>query len=165
MKRITTIIILSGIILFTTGSAFADSHKGQNREGFGRQEQSHRNDNKRNNQVKPQPPMNNHSQINRQFNKGKMPRDNRFGKIHPGGIHVYKHDFRPALQKMVRYVTRDARDINVWRINNDTFIVRYFRNGRYYTQKLYPYSGRYGAPIAIGINWSPQSFWMLLNSF
>ncbi len=72
----------------------------------------------------------------------------------------YDRQFR----RMVSYATRGARDISVWQISNDTFIVKYFRGGRYYTQYLYPYSGRYGSRSHISVNWSPNSLWELIPS-
>ena len=47
---------------------------------------------------------------------------------------------------MVAYAARGGRDVKVWRVSDDTYVVKYLcRGGRHYTQRLYPYSGRYGS--------------------
>lgn len=72
--------------------------------------------------------------------------------------------FDRQLHDMVCYAARGGRDVNVWRISHDTYIVKYYKGGRYYTQRLYPYTGRYGRRSQININWSPESPWTLLPS-
>lgn len=70
----------------------------------------------------------------------------------------YDRQFR----EMVRYATRGASNVAVWQIDDDTFIVKYFRGGRYFTQYLYPYTGRYGSRNHISVNWRPNSLWELI---
>lgn len=69
------------------------------------------------------------------------------------------------LHDMVHHVSYGSPYVRVWQINPETYIVRYMRNGRYYTQRIYPYSGRYGGRNEVNINWSPETPWMLLPSF
>ncbi len=68
----------------------------------------------------------------------------------------------PRLPYMVDYVTRGCHDVNVWQVSSDTFIVKYRRGGRWYTQYLYPYSEMYGNPTLISINWQPLSPWTFI---
>lgn len=68
----------------------------------------------------------------------------------------------PRLSHMVRYATRGCRDVAVWQIDYDTYIVKYRRGNRYYTQYLYPYADRYGDRSLITVNWEPLSPWTLI---
>lgn len=74
----------------------------------------------------------------------------------------YEKDREKALRRMVRHAARGGRDVDVWQISDDTYIVRYNRGGHYYTQRLYPYSGKYGRVNSISVNWSPESAWSLI---
>lgn len=73
-------------------------------------------------------------------------------------------DYDPELLRMIAYAARGGRDIRVWHISDDTFLIKYWLGGRYYTQRLYPGSGRYGARGMVNINWNPLSSWTLLPS-
>lgn len=68
----------------------------------------------------------------------------------------------PRLSHMVKYATRGCRDVAVWQINPDTYIVKYRRGNRYYTQYLYPYEEMYGDCSLITVNWQPLSPWTLI---
>lgn len=68
----------------------------------------------------------------------------------------------PRLSSMVSHATRGCRDVAVWQVNPDTYIVKYRKGRRYYTQYLYPYSGRYGDCSLITVNWQPLSPWTLI---
>ncbi len=149
MKRIIILIIIA-FSLAGTGEVFADHHK-NNRghlEHTDRNRDHHRNDR----------PHRQHA------TKDHKKKHNNF--VNRPGQNIRKNHHSPnrELEKMIRYATRGSRDVKVWRINSDTFIVRYYRNGRHYIQKLYPYSGRYGAPGVINIHWSPESFWTPIPS-
>ncbi len=70
----------------------------------------------------------------------------------------------PRLPHMVRYATRGCHDVAVWQVSPDTYLVKYRRGGRWYTQYVYPYAERYGAPTLISVNWQPLSPWTLIPS-
>lgn len=70
------------------------------------------------------------------------------------------HHYPPRLASMVGYATRGCSNVDVWQVDPNTFVVRYFRNGRYYTQYLYPYANRYGNIELLGGGWSPLSGWI-----
>lgn len=74
----------------------------------------------------------------------------------------YHHDRQRDFWEMVRYVSRGGRDVRVWQISDDAYIVRYLLGGRYYTQRIYPYSGRYGGRSVININWTPSASWLFI---
>ena len=44
--------------------------------------------------------------------------------------------------------------MNVWQIDYDTYIVRYRRGNRFYTQRIYPYRDVYGPRNTISVNWT-----------
>lgn len=66
----------------------------------------------------------------------------------------------PRLRDMVRHATRGGKDINVWRVNETTFVVRYRKGHKIYTRYLYPYTNRYGANNVVSVNWMPQAPWI-----
>lgn len=68
----------------------------------------------------------------------------------------------PRLPYMVEYVTRGCHDVNVWQIDSETFIVKFRRGGRWYTQYVYPYAQRYGHPTLISVNWQPMTPWTFI---
>lgn len=68
----------------------------------------------------------------------------------------------PRLPDMVRYATRGCHDVAVWQVSPDTYLVKYRRGRRWYTQYVYPYAERYGSPTLISVNWQPQSLWTLI---
>ncbi len=68
----------------------------------------------------------------------------------------------PRLPNMVRYATRGCHDVAVWQVSPDTYLVKYRRGRRWYTQYVYPYAERYGSPTLISVNWQPQSLWTLI---
>ena len=89
--------------------------------------------------------------------------------VHHHHPHPRPHHYAPApppppprLSHMVRYATRGCRDVAVWQIDYDTYIVKYRRGNRYYTQYLYPYADRYGDRSLITVNWQPLSPWTLI---
>lgn len=77
---------------------------------------------------------------------------------------AHRPHYSKQLERMVRYACRGGRDINVWEISPGIYMVKYFLNGHYYTQRLYPGSGRYGARGMINVNWAPSPGWSLLPS-
>ena len=68
----------------------------------------------------------------------------------------------PHLGYMVDYVTRGCRDVAVWQIDYNTYIVKFRRGNRFYTQYLYPYDDMYGDRSLITVNWQPLSPWTLI---
>lgn len=68
----------------------------------------------------------------------------------------------PGLGPMVSHATRGCRDVAVWQVDHDTYVVKYRRGKKYYTQYLYPYAGRYGDRSLISVNWQPLSPWTLI---
>ena len=68
----------------------------------------------------------------------------------------------PRLPHMVHHVTRGCHDVNVWQIDPETYIVKYRRGGRWYTQYVYPYAERYSNPTLISVNWQPLTRWSII---
>ena len=52
------------------------------------------------------------------------------------------HRYPDRLGHMVSRAARGARNVSVWQVDNNTYVVRYFKKGRYYTRYLYPYATR-----------------------
>lgn len=82
-------------------------------------------------------------------------RDNGFGNKNKK-----KHGLAPALpprlMEMVKHTTRGCKDVNVFRVNRDTYVVRYRKGHKIYARYLYPFDNRYGAKNVVTMNWIPQ---------
>lgn len=72
------------------------------------------------------------------------------------------HPIHHNLAGMVRHATRGCHDVAVWQVDYDTYVVRYRKGNRFYTQYIYPYAGRYGSRNRISVNWSPMSPWTFI---
>ncbi len=68
----------------------------------------------------------------------------------------------PRLNQMVRYATRGCHDVDVWQVDFNTYVVRYRKGNRIFTQYIYPEMGRYGRPSLISVNWQPMAPWTLI---
>lgn len=85
----------------------------------------------------------------------------------PPPRHHYHHGpMHPPvnLGHMVAYLTRGCSDVAVWQIDYDTYIVKYRRGNRLYTQHFYPYYDEYASPSRISVGWRPSSPWNLIPS-
>ncbi len=155
MRRIITSLILSLFILSGTGIAFADKHKHHDRDRY---EYSHdRRHSYKHYKYDDDDDYYKHMKKARKAEK-------KYWKERRKMEHRYYRDYDHQLRKMVAYAARGGRDVRVWRISDDTYLVKYYRGGRYYTQRLYPYSGRYGSRGIVNVNWNPLSSWTLLPS-
>lgn len=74
------------------------------------------------------------------------------------------HCYPDRLGRMVNHATRGCRNVSVWQVDNDTFVVRYLKGGRYYTRYIYPYANRYGAVQLLTPGWQPFSSWLTVPS-
>ncbi len=145
MRRIITSFILSLFIISGTGVAFADKHhKHHDRDRY---EYRHKHDDDYYKHMKKA------HKAEKKYWKERRKIDRKYYK-----------DYDRQLRKMVAYAARGGRDVRVWRVSDDTYLVKYYKGGRYYTQRLYPYSGRYGSRGVVNINWNPLSSWTLLPS-
>lgn len=134
MRRITITLILSLFLAMGSGVAYADRHN------------------------------DNHHRYE-QREKGRKNHHRDFRPRHGNKRHYAPVPLPPPhLCKMVRYATRGSRDVAVWQISPDTYIVKYRKGNRYYTRRLYPYSNRYGTPNHISVNWVPKSPWTFIPS-
>lgn len=59
------------------------------------------------------------------------------------------HRYHPGIGDMVRHASKGGRNVVVWQVGPDTYMVRYFKGGHYYMRELYASSGRYGAPFRV----------------
>lgn len=80
------------------------------------------------------------------FHPGPMP------GMHPGPAPALP----PRLMEMVKHTTRGCKDVNVFRVNRDTYVVRYRKGHKIYARYLYPFDNRYGAKNVVTMNWIPQ---------
>lgn len=150
MRRIITSLLLSIFVIAGSSTALADKHNGNHGH---------------NGNHKYDYGYSSHYQKDREkeYKKARK-QEEKYWKAQQKADKRYYKDRDRELRKMVAYAARGGRDVSVWQISPDTYIVKYYRGGRYYTQRLYPYSGRYGSPGLININWSPESAWTLLPS-
>lgn len=149
MRRIITSLILSLFILSGTGVAFADKHKHHDKDRYG-----YRHDHR----------SYKHDDDHYKHMKKARKAEEKYWKERRKMDRKYYRDHDHQLRKMVAYAARGGRDVRVWRISDDTYLVKYYRGGHYYTQRLYPYSGRYGSRGIVNVNWNPLSSWTLLPS-
>lgn len=157
MKRIFTALILSLFIMSGTGVAYADKHKHHDKDRY-----EHRHDRR---------PDYHHGKHDKDYFKDRekyykkaRKAEKKYWKERRKAEKHYYKDYDHRLRKMVAYAARGGRDVRVWRVNDDTYVVKYYRGGHYYTQHLYPYSGRYGSRGVVNVNWNPLSSWTLLPS-
>lgn len=145
MKRLTVLLVSLFIAVTLSPTAYADHHD----RGRHQAHKEYRHDKK-----------NHHPDKGPKHDKGhkvaKPP-------IHNRAPHRDKYDrhCQVRLKDMVKYATRGGHSVKVWRISDDTFVIKYNRGGKWYMQRLYPYNGRYGSPIHIIIEpngeWYPYS--------
>lgn len=175
-------------MLAGSGQSFAD-HRNNHRENSRHEQRDHRPGNKNNHKTKDhkKPQKNNHKpdkhHNNDKYHKNPVGRPGVPGHnnsrpgggapapspvMRPGqgsGFHAgpaMPPPPPPRLPHMVHYATRGCHDVDVWQVNRDTYLVKYRRGRRWYTQYVYPYAGRYGSPTLISVNWQPQSPWTLI---
>lgn len=176
MRRIATIALLSLLLVSFTVPVYADKDKDHRRERY-----EHRNFsflNKKHHDKDKHYKKEKHHDKDRKhkghdkYDKHKYDKHHKYDyrkpkhykhKYHDRGRH-YGHSYSKQLERMVRYAARGARDVDVWEISPDVYMVRYYLNGHYYAQRLYPSSGRYGARGLINVNWAPSPGWSLLPS-
>lgn len=160
MRRLITTLFLS-LCLVSGNLIMADRH--DNHGGKGKDRIEHRSFGRDNHRDK-----NSGWKVKgkKHDNKGKKGHYHNPGydKRGPVVMHTPPHYPDKQLRRMVAHAARGARDVRVWQIDRDTYIVRYLLGGRYYTQRLYPYTGRYGSRGVVSINWNPLSSWTLLPS-
>lgn len=159
MRRIATILILSLAFLSGTGIAMADKHNNHHGNNKGSQHSSQYYG-PREHEMHGNRQDKRYDKDFKQFRKD----EKKYWKERAKMDKRYHHDIDRQLRSMVAYSTRGAKDVRVWQINGDTFIVRYFKGGRYYVQRIYPYTNRYGAASVVNLNWNPLSSWTLLPS-
>lgn len=88
-----------------------------------------------------------------------VPRHYNHAYYYPGGYSVHEN-----LGYMISRVVGGGRDFNVWQVDEGTYVVRFRKGRKLYTQYLYPYEGRYGKRSSVSLNWAPQSPWSLIPS-
>ena len=159
MRRIFTLLLLSLFLSVGSVEAFADKHD----KGGPRQEQKF---NKKNNKGKAENKKDKGNGHN--MRPGSAP-GVQPGKGHkpavapsPQPVHHRPTSTPPRLHNMVSNITRGCHDVNVWQIDDETYIVKYRKGNRFYTRRFYPYANRYDSPSLINVNWQPQSLWNLI---
>ena len=182
MRKIMTCILLSLFISVGTGEVFASV---SNDRGGDRKEQrdkgkNHDKGNKHHNR-RPGNKKDKHNKKDKDFRPGRgghsLPAPGH-NAVRPAPGHrpapapVHRPPHRPhhyvpappppGLGPMVSHATRGCRDVAVWQVDHDTYVVKYRRGKKYYTQYLYPYAGRYGDRSLISVNWQPLSPWTLI---
>lgn len=175
MKRLTVLIIFSMLLMTGTGVAYADKHNNKGK-GHDRKEQrfDHR-DNRGNNKHNGRDKKADHYKFDSKghnspgWGNGHSKRNNKVwapAPPPPPAPDPYRYDIERnhRFQQMVARAAYGGSDVRVWRIDRDTYIVKYRKGRRWYTRKFYPYSNRFDAPGLININWNPLSAWTLLPS-
>ena len=68
--------------------------------------------------------------------------------VTPPGVGSHRHH-PPRLGYMVNHAIRGGRYDNVWMVAPGQYAVRFYRNGCYYMQYIWPETGRYGTPFRV----------------
>lgn len=146
MRRLLAVSLLSLFLLSGTGYAYADHHRGGSHYK-GRKEQKF--DKRRSNGKKhhghPAPPAYRPKHYNHAY-------------------HYPTYSVHDNLGYMISRIASGGRDVNVWQVNEGTYVVRFRKGNHLYAQYLYPYEGRYGKRNTISVNWAPLSPWALIPS-
>lgn len=180
MRHTVTTLIFSLFLSLGTGVAFADRHNDRGHDRERKEQRFHGNhkDKKKDKGRHKDRHDKSHKGHKKDYKHGDM-RPGHHGNKHHGGAprpgfndpsygHGPHHHHAPAppmpprLKHMVHHATRGCHDVDVWQVNHDTYIVKYRKGRRYYTQYLYPYSERYGNINPISLNWQPLSPWNLI---
>lgn len=177
MKKITISLLLSILLAGGySGAAFADKH---HNNGHARQEHRDNRFDNRNNKHNGNHNKGNHNKWNDSHKKhGNNHWNNNKRPNHPGmrptpppaprpipaPHHGYNIERDPRFHNMIAYAINGGTNYRVWRVNHDTYIVKYRKGRRWYTRRFYPYANRYDAPGLININWNPLQTWTLLPS-
>ncbi len=179
MKKLTSILLLSCFALSSAFPMFADK-KDKHHENHRYEYQDKHQPGKGHNNPKVNPKDKNHhydhgytyygpkpskyekdrAKAYNKYIKEQQKREKQYRKM----MKHYHRDYTRNFWNMVRYASRGGRDVSVWQVSDDTYMVRYFLNGRWYTQYIYPYAGRYGNRSLISINWTPNSMWLPIPS-
>ena len=152
MKRLSVLLTLSILLLSGSGVAYADKHNNRGRDHDRKEQRFIRHDNRGKG--------NRNGSAHHKF-------DNKWHKTPPPPAPApsrYDIERNHRFHEMVARAAYGGSDVRVWRINHDTYIVKYRKGRRWYTRKFYPYSNRYDAPGIININWNPMSAWTLIPS-
>ncbi len=71
--------------------------------------------------------------------------------------------YHSRLPEMVRRASRGGRDVRVWQVSPDTYVVKYYQRGRWCERYLYPESNRYGN-VRFCVSADPMRGWQLIPS-
>lgn len=185
MRPILTSLILSLFISVGTNAAYADHHRDHDRGHKEQRDRNHGKDRRPGNSIGRPGNHDNrkHHKADKRGRYDQKKHDKRYRPVNGYRPAYPPHHYRPVpppppprrygpvpppppphLADMVRYATRGCRDVDVWRIDYDTYIVRYRRGNRYYTQRIYPYRDVYGPRNTISVNWTPSSPWVSVPS-
>ncbi|MDE6339567.1 MAG: hypothetical protein K2K97_07245 [Muribaculaceae bacterium] len=168
MKRFTVTLLLSIFLACGSGVAFADNHHGSNRNRHEHREKprkpSFSNDHRGKGPKEFGKPAHGPQGPAKHFDKRPHHTDERYRKQHHKAERRYEIEQDRRFHAMVANAARGGSDVRVWRINPDTYIVKYRIGHRWYTRRFYPHTGRFDAPGIININWNPMSGWTLLPS-
>lgn len=159
MRRIMTSSIFILSLVIGSGVAFADNHGNGRSKGNDHRIERNNHDFTKN------------KKSDKHYNKGK---NNKPIPV-PGHSHGYAPAYQghghvatppppphPRLNGMLKKVTKGCRDVDVWQVDYDTYVVRYRKGNRLYTRYIYPERGAYGRPNLISVNWTPMAPWNLL---
>lgn len=72
----------------------------------------------------------------------------------------WERDQQRRINQMIAQVSRGARNVRAWQVDRNTFVVQFFRNGRWYTQRIYPFADRYDRVYEVDNYWRPQTAWL-----
>lgn len=78
--------------------------------------------------------------------------------------HYPNYTVHDNLAYMVGRIVKGGHDVNVWQVDPYTYVVRFRKGNRIYSQYIYPYEGRYGNRNTISVDWTPLSPWTLIPS-
>ncbi|MCM1370000.1 MAG: hypothetical protein NC204_06455 [Candidatus Amulumruptor caecigallinarius] len=166
-KFLLSLMLVSVVMCFGFDTAFADNHhRGNNERNESREyrESSNRSRHER------------HSRHDR-HDKRKHDRHDKRKHDHPKHKMQRMHHPAPRLPRysydsyysqpayhnnlnaMLVRALRGCDDYDVWRVDYDTYVVRYRKGNRYYTRYVYPETGRYGTPALVTLQWAPMSSW------
>lgn len=188
MRRLIIASLLSLFLISGTGFAFADHHRG----GHDKDRKEHKYDRKHGGDKKWKDHDKKWKDRDKDWKKQEKKRQKeyekrmkkarknayRHGPVPPPpppppshGPRHYNHAYHyphysvhDNLGFMINRIARGGRDVNVWQVDEGTYVVRFRKGKHMYAQYLYPYEGRYGRRSTISVNWAPQSIWSLIPS-
>lgn len=176
MRRLIITSLLTLFLISGTGFSYADNHRG----GHDRDRKEHKYERKGNDKKRDKDRDKKREEQERKWKKEQEKRSKGHGRPDMGrplppppppayrprhynhAYHYPHYSVHDNLGYMISRIASGGMVVNVWQVDEGTYVVRFRKGNRMYAQYLYPYEGRYGKRSTITLDWSPLPPWTLI---